>query len=165
MMNRTTLGVGERAVLIYAFVTYVPQFFLHVSYEESFVERFKITEGAQILAIFIPLFFIVVFLLHALIPRVQFNGRSLSGMCRRIFESKLNIPFGVLLVALAISFSIKEGVTFRQSGDLLNQAGMDVGILIFSKSYIYAWLVYFYLVTAKTPFDPPRLLLFRRLFT
>jgi len=134
--------VGEAALLMYAAATYVPQSIFHALNEEALTERFRIDPGMQPLALFIVAFLLLALLLNELLPRVRTGNGRLARIMAHVFESPANILLGVLLIVLAANFYATEGISFRQTGEHLSEAGAAVQLLMLCKPYVYAWTVY-----------------------
>jgi hypothetical protein len=140
-----TLSIAERAVLLYATSTYLPQFILHIFAEDAMRERFWFETGTQIYAAFIPCFLVLVYCLQRLLPQLSFRMTRPARALGRLFESRMNMPLALALVTLAVNFALTAGLSFRQSGDILSQAGVLVQLMMFSKPYVYSWLLYHFL--------------------
>lgn len=142
-------AVGERTVLLYALLTYLPQFCLHLFREDSFGVRYRMSENSQPLAVFIPLLLLSAFALHALYPRIRSRGQAIARLGSLVFQSILNLPFALALVGLALNFGLTQGLSFRQTGPRFSDAGAAVTILMFCKSYVYGWLLYHFLLVIR----------------
>src|SRR6185437_4260113 len=68
----------------------------------------------------------------------------------------LNTLLGLGLVALAANFMLTEGVQFRQTGDIMSEAGVGAAAMMFSKPYIAAWVLYHYLLMMRREIARPR---------
>jgi hypothetical protein len=136
-------------VLIYCALTYGPQFILHVVNPGALTERFNMSADTQYFALFVPLFLLLVFGLNMALPRLALPARVLWKWSVRMFESRLNTLLALVLIGLAINFSISEGISFRHHGDLLSEAGLSVGLVIFSKPYVVAWGIYHMLLVIR----------------
>ena len=140
---------GQLLVLIYCAMTYGPQFVLHIVNPGALTERFNMSADTQYFALFVPFFLLLVFGLNMALPRVALPARVLWKWSVRMFESRLNTLLALALIGLAISFSINEGISFRHRGDLLSEAGLSVGLLIFAKPYVVAWGIYHTLLAMR----------------
>jgi hypothetical protein len=143
------VSTGEQVVLLYALATYLPQFVHHVINEEALGTRFRIGDGTQALAAFIPICLFVVFFIHRALPRLAVDSNPFGRLVARVFESPFNLIFGLLVLGLAAHFKVTQGISFRHSGDLLSRAGLSVAVLMFCKTYIFGWVIYAYLVAIK----------------
>jgi hypothetical protein len=153
----TRSRTGEWALLIYSLATYLPQLLLHLLRPGALSERFNMSEATAYLAVLVPLFVLLVFFLHWLLPRIEVPMRWLWSLIGRAFESRLNTLFALAIMALAISFMLNDGLSFRHRGALLSEAGLSVEILMFSKPYISAWIIYHILLTIRNAHPRPRL--------
>jgi hypothetical protein len=147
--RRFSPGVGELSVLLYCLVTYVPQFILHVVNEEALMTRYRIGFGVQYLALFIPGFLLLTFVLHRIIPPISIGYHRIARSIGRLFESHLNTLLALVLLGLAIRFKIEYGINFRHSGPLFSQSDASAILLMFSKPYITAWFVYHIALNAR----------------
>src|SRR6185312_10220035 len=96
LLNKS--AIGERAVLLYLVVTYVPQFLLHVFDKEALSERFRIGSGTQAFAVLVPVFFLLVLAIQKWFPLVSVACRPLAQAAARMFSSRLNTLLAIVLV-------------------------------------------------------------------
>jgi hypothetical protein len=147
--RRGSPGVGEISILLYFLASYVPQFILHVVSEEALMTRYRIGFGVQYLALFIPGFLLLTFVLHRIIPPISIGYHSIARSIGRLFESRLNTLLALVLLGLAVRFKIEYGINFRHSGPLFSQSDASAILLMFSKPYITAWFVYHIALNAR----------------
>jgi hypothetical protein len=135
--------------LLYCLATYVPQFILHVFSEEALMTRYRIGFGAQYLALFIPAFLLLTFVLNRIIPPISIGYHSIARSIGRVFESHLNTLLGLALLGMAVRFKIEYGINFRHSGPLFSQSDASAVLLMFSKPYITGWFIYHIALNAR----------------
>lgn len=137
-------NVGESVVLLYAFMTYLPQFLFHLFDEAALNQHYRIGEGTWGYAAFILLFFLLAFLLNRLTPPFATSWVGKIQILGRLFTSPL-LTSTLCLVSLivAIGFYATQGIGFRHV-HRFTSSGFAVA-LFFLKPYIYAWMMYHYL--------------------
>lgn len=123
-------------------VTYLPQFIFHVFLDDLYVNYYNFSSGSQILFVYIPAFYISVFIVNRLLPNVKIEYfKYLKPVFVGLYKSKTEFFIAFLGLPLSIYFYYKHGIEFRQS-ERMSDGGALVLIMYVFQSYMQTWYIY-----------------------